>query len=51
MQNVTVTNVDIPFFRVVAIIFKWTLASFVVSAIFAIPAFVLWTVLVLLLLA
>ena len=51
MQDVTVANIDIPFFRVVAIIFKWSLASFVVSAILAIPAFVRWTVLALLLLA
>ena len=51
MNEVTIHNIEIPFLRIVVILLKWSIAAMVVSAIFAIPIFLFWTVVIVALLS
>ena len=44
MSDVTLRDIDIPFIRVVKILFTWVFAWTVVTIIIAIPAFILWVI-------
>ena len=51
MSDMTLRDINIPFIRVVKILFTWSFALLVVTAILAIPVLILWVILIAVLLS